>query len=141
MIYSVALYIFFNTTVALYIVCVSSDFIILVHDFFIYEFYLIDFLTFLNYFQPLSICSFPNANMLFLFSHFFSCRLTLNLLDLQVAIFIVLAMVLRRKPDSLIAVLPTLRENTKYQGQDKLPVIVWMIAQVRGRCQNNYKNL
>ncbi|OIW00746.1 hypothetical protein TanjilG_09715 [Lupinus angustifolius] len=47
----------------------------------------------------------------------------------QVAIFIVLAMVLRRKPDSLIAVLPTLRENTKYQGQDKLTVIVWIVAQ------------
>jgi len=51
--------------------------------------------------------------------------------------FVVLAMVLRRKPDALITVLPTLRENTKYQGQDKLPVIVWMIAQVRHRCQNN----
>ncbi|KAE9584404.1 putative transmembrane protein [Lupinus albus] len=38
-------------------------------------------------------------------------------------------MVLRRKPDSLIAVLPALRENAKYQGQDKLTVIVWMIAQ------------
>ncbi|CAL0329772.1 unnamed protein product [Lupinus luteus] len=47
----------------------------------------------------------------------------------QVAIFIVLAMVLRRKPDSLIAVLPALRENAKYQGQDKLTVIVWVIAQ------------
>lgn len=47
----------------------------------------------------------------------------------QVAMFVVLAMVLRRKPDALIAVLPTLRENTKYQGQDKLPVIVWIIAQ------------
>ncbi|ESW30799.1 hypothetical protein PHAVU_002G183300 [Phaseolus vulgaris] len=47
----------------------------------------------------------------------------------QVAMFVVLAMVLRRKPDALITVLPTLRENTKYQGQDKLPVIVWMIAQ------------
>ncbi|XP_020222454.1 uncharacterized protein LOC109804938 [Cajanus cajan] len=47
----------------------------------------------------------------------------------QVAMFIVLAMVLRRKPDALISVLPTLRENTKYQGQDKLPVIVWMITQ------------
>ncbi|KAE9603096.1 hypothetical protein Lal_00034008 [Lupinus albus] len=47
----------------------------------------------------------------------------------QVAIFIVLALVLRRKPDSLIPLLPTLRENTKYQGQDKLTVIVWMIAQ------------
>ncbi|CAK8578320.1 unnamed protein product [Lathyrus sativus] len=47
----------------------------------------------------------------------------------QVAIFVGLAIVLRRKPDALIAVLPTLRENTKYQGQDKLPVIVWMVAQ------------
>ncbi|KAK7319143.1 hypothetical protein RJT34_03861 [Clitoria ternatea] len=47
----------------------------------------------------------------------------------QVAMFVVLAMVLRRKPDALITVLPTLKENAKYQGQDKLPVIVWMIAQ------------
>ncbi|XP_061338477.1 uncharacterized protein LOC133285282 isoform X1 [Gastrolobium bilobum] len=47
----------------------------------------------------------------------------------QVAIFVVLAMVLRRKPDALTTVLPTLKENTKYQGQDKLPVVVWMIAQ------------
>ncbi|KAG2313053.1 hypothetical protein Bca52824_024610 [Brassica carinata] len=48
----------------------------------------------------------------------------------QVAIFVALAMVLRRKPDALTNVLPTLRENSKYQGQDKLPVIVWMMAQV-----------
>ncbi|XP_058184337.1 uncharacterized protein LOC131301869 [Rhododendron vialii] len=47
----------------------------------------------------------------------------------QVAIFAVLAMVLRRKPDVLIGILPTLRENSKYQGPDKLPVIVWMAAQ------------
>ncbi|KAF5737750.1 hypothetical protein HS088_TW13G00640 [Tripterygium wilfordii] len=47
----------------------------------------------------------------------------------QVAVFLVLAMVLRRKPDVLIVVLRTLRENSKYQGQDKLPVIVWMMAQ------------
>ncbi|KAJ4710012.1 hypothetical protein OWV82_016248 [Melia azedarach] len=47
----------------------------------------------------------------------------------QVAIFMVLAMVLRRKPDVLISILPTLRENLKYVGQDKLPVIVWMVAQ------------
>ncbi|XP_028758929.1 uncharacterized protein LOC114717872 isoform X2 [Neltuma alba] len=47
----------------------------------------------------------------------------------QVAIFVVLAMVLRRKPDVLVTLLPTLRENAKYQGQDKLHVIVWMIAQ------------
>ncbi|CAH8308496.1 unnamed protein product [Eruca vesicaria subsp. sativa] len=47
----------------------------------------------------------------------------------QVAIFVALAMVLRRKPDALTNVLPTLRENPKYQGQDKLPVLVWMMAQ------------
>ncbi|KAJ0241181.1 hypothetical protein HA466_0216270 [Hirschfeldia incana] len=47
----------------------------------------------------------------------------------QVAIFVALAMVLRRKPDALTNVLPSLRENPKYQGQDKLPVVVWMMAQ------------
>ncbi|XP_022984678.1 uncharacterized protein LOC111482886 [Cucurbita maxima] len=47
----------------------------------------------------------------------------------QVAIFVVLAMVLRRKPEIFIHVLPTIRENSKYQGQDKLPVLVWMIVQ------------
>ncbi|XP_057530481.1 uncharacterized protein LOC130808935 [Amaranthus tricolor] len=47
----------------------------------------------------------------------------------QVAIFVVLAMVLRRKPDVLVALLPTLRENSKYQGQEKLLVIIWMISQ------------
>ncbi|XP_019165012.1 PREDICTED: uncharacterized protein LOC109161118 [Ipomoea nil] len=52
----------------------------------------------------------------------------------QVAIFLVLSMVLRRKPDVLINIMPTLRENTKYQGQDKLPVTVWMIAQA---CQGD----
>ncbi|CAA2992040.1 Hypothetical predicted protein [Olea europaea subsp. europaea] len=46
----------------------------------------------------------------------------------QVAIFLVLAMVLRRKPDVVINLLPSLREN-KYQGQDKLPVIAWMVVQ------------
>ncbi|KAK2970202.1 hypothetical protein RJ640_029730 [Escallonia rubra] len=47
----------------------------------------------------------------------------------QVAMFAVLAMVLRRKPDVLITLLPTLKDNAKYQGQDKLLVIVWMIVQ------------
>ncbi|XVF71427.1 hypothetical protein PTKIN_Ptkin12aG0036500 [Pterospermum kingtungense] len=46
-----------------------------------------------------------------------------------VAIFVVLAMALRRKPDVLINLAPTIRENAKYQGQDKLPITVWMIAQ------------
>ncbi|XP_073124266.1 uncharacterized protein [Henckelia pumila] len=52
----------------------------------------------------------------------------------QVAIFVVLAMVLRRKPDVLINVLPKLSENSKYQGQDKLLVIIWMSIQA---CQGD----
>ncbi|KAL9666715.1 hypothetical protein QQ045_001052 [Rhodiola kirilowii] len=52
----------------------------------------------------------------------------------QVAMFVVLAMVLRRKPDVLVTILPTIRENSKYQGQDKLPLIIWMIAQA---CQGD----
>lgn len=52
----------------------------------------------------------------------------------QVAMFVVVAMVLRRKPDVLVNFLPTLREDSKYQGQDKLPVIVWMIVQA---CQGD----
>ncbi|KAL6959582.1 hypothetical protein U1Q18_039736 [Sarracenia purpurea var. burkii] len=47
----------------------------------------------------------------------------------QAAIFVVLAMTLRRKPDVLINLLPIIRENPKYQGQDKLPVTVWVISQ------------
>ncbi|CAL9061407.1 unnamed protein product [Musa banksii] len=47
----------------------------------------------------------------------------------QVAIFVVLAMALRRKPDILISLLPKIRDNPKYQGQEKLPIIVWAIAQ------------
>ncbi|KAF7831097.1 Transmembrane protein 214-A [Senna tora] len=47
----------------------------------------------------------------------------------QVAIFLVLAMVLRRKPDVMISLLPILKETQKYQGQDKLPLTVWVIAQ------------
>ncbi|TQD90097.1 hypothetical protein C1H46_024335 [Malus baccata] len=50
-------------------------------------------------------------------------------LNVKVAIFVVVAMVLRRRPDVLISILPTLRENSKYQGQDKLPVTIWMIVQ------------
>lgn len=48
----------------------------------------------------------------------------------QVAIFLVLAMVLRRKPDAFISILPVLKENSNYKGQDKLPVIAWMVVQV-----------
>lgn len=48
----------------------------------------------------------------------------------QVAIFVVLAMVLHRKPDVLISLLPVMKESPKYQGQDKLPLNVWLITQV-----------
>lgn len=47
----------------------------------------------------------------------------------QVAMFVVLAMVLRRKPDVLISLLPILNENGKYRGQDKLPVMIWAVTQ------------
>ncbi|PKU61457.1 uncharacterized protein LOC110105514 isoform X1 [Dendrobium catenatum] len=47
----------------------------------------------------------------------------------QVAIFVVLAMTLRRKPEVLSNLLPKLRDNTQYQGQEKVPVIVWTISQ------------
>ncbi|KAK6122258.1 hypothetical protein DH2020_043991 [Rehmannia glutinosa] len=56
----------------------------------------------------------------------------------QVAIFLVLAMVLRRKPDVLINLLPKLSENSKYQGQDKLPVVIWMIVQATERFEVIY---
>ncbi|XP_056842255.1 uncharacterized protein LOC108850017 isoform X2 [Raphanus sativus] len=53
----------------------------------------------------------------------------LNSDESKVAAFVVLAMVLRTKPDALTDVLPNLRETPTYQGHDKLPVIIWMIAQ------------
>ncbi|KAG5529677.1 hypothetical protein RHGRI_030152 [Rhododendron griersonianum] len=52
----------------------------------------------------------------------------------QVAIFVVLAMTLRRKPEVLISLMPIIKENPKYQGQDKLPVTIWVIAQA---CQGD----
>ncbi|KAL3631402.1 hypothetical protein CASFOL_024386 [Castilleja foliolosa] len=52
----------------------------------------------------------------------------------QVAIFLSLAIVLRQKPDVLISILPKLRENSKYQGQDKLPLLAWMVVQA---CQGD----
>ncbi|KAK3160238.1 hypothetical protein QOZ80_1BG0056970 [Eleusine coracana subsp. coracana] len=47
----------------------------------------------------------------------------------QVAIFVVLAMTLRRKPEALVNVMPKIMGNNKYLGQEKLPIIVWVIAQ------------
>ncbi|KAG7583185.1 Transmembrane protein 214 [Arabidopsis suecica] len=46
-----------------------------------------------------------------------------------VAAFVALAMVLRTKPDVLTTLLPMLRERIMFQGQDKLPVTVWLMAQ------------
>ncbi|WJX42867.1 hypothetical protein P8452_30047 [Trifolium repens] len=47
----------------------------------------------------------------------------------SVEMFVCLAMVLRRKPDALISVLPELRDNTKYQGRFQVLAITWMVAQ------------
>ncbi|XP_010507975.1 PREDICTED: uncharacterized protein LOC104784632 [Camelina sativa] len=47
----------------------------------------------------------------------------------MVAHFIGLAVVLRTKPDALTSILPSLRRRPVYQGHDKLPLIVWMMAQ------------
>ncbi|KAI8530742.1 hypothetical protein RHMOL_Rhmol11G0083100 [Rhododendron molle] len=49
---------------------------------------------------------------------------------LLVAMFVVLVMTLRRKPEVLISLRPIVKENLKYQGQDKLPVTIWVIAQL-----------
>lgn len=50
-------------------------------------------------------------------------------LELQVAIFVVLAMVLRQKPDVLISNIETWVDD--YIGDDKVPLRVWVISQVR----------
>uniref|UniRef100_M8C9M7 Uncharacterized protein n=1 Tax=Aegilops tauschii TaxID=37682 RepID=M8C9M7_AEGTA len=47
----------------------------------------------------------------------------------QVAIFVVLALTLRRKPDVLINLSPKIVGNSKYLGQEKLPIIAWVINQ------------
>ncbi|EOA16590.1 hypothetical protein CARUB_v10004754mg, partial [Capsella rubella] len=47
----------------------------------------------------------------------------------QVASFVALAIVVRSKPDALTSILPMLRERPRYQGEDKLPVLVWTMAQ------------
>ncbi|KAG8053573.1 hypothetical protein GUJ93_ZPchr0001g30590 [Zizania palustris] len=47
----------------------------------------------------------------------------------QVAIFVVLAMTLRKKPEVLANLLPKILGNNKYLGQEKLPIIVWVIGQ------------
>ncbi|WZZ58413.1 hypothetical protein YC2023_058520 [Brassica napus] len=47
----------------------------------------------------------------------------------KVATFVVLAMALRTQPDALTLVLTNMKERPTYQGQDKLPVIIWMMAQ------------
>lgn len=87
------------------------------------------FVTLVNY----SFLKYPTCSAILFISLMLStfCYPFTNLLIFQVAIFLVLAMVLRRKPDVLINLLPKLSQNSKYQGQDKLPVIIWMIVQVR----------
>lgn len=45
-----------------------------------------------------------------------------------------LALTVRRKPEVLTNVLPKIMGNNKYLGQEKLPIIVWVIAQVYFPC-------
>ncbi|ERN00696.1 hypothetical protein AMTRI_Chr13g83930 [Amborella trichopoda] len=52
----------------------------------------------------------------------------------QVAMFVVLSMVLRKKPDILVNLLSTLKTNAKYQGQDKLLLTIWIVGQA---CQGD----
>ncbi|KAJ3694429.1 hypothetical protein LUZ60_009909 [Juncus effusus] len=47
----------------------------------------------------------------------------------QVAMFVVLAMTLRRKPETLITLLPKIKENPKYQGAERLPFVIWVVGQ------------
>ncbi|XP_078430981.1 uncharacterized protein LOC144702864 [Wolffia australiana] len=47
----------------------------------------------------------------------------------QVAMLAVIAITLRKKPDVLSNIVPTLRDDQKYHGADKLPIITWIIAQ------------
>lgn len=47
----------------------------------------------------------------------------------KVALFVVLAMVLRRRPDILLQLSPTIKSEAQIQVQDRLPMIVWSIAQ------------
>ena len=44
--------------------------------------------------------------------------------------FVVLAMTLRKKPDVLTSLVPKMKDNSKFLLQDRLPITVWMIAQV-----------
>lgn len=52
------------------------------------------------------------------------------LLELQLAVFVVLAMILRRKPDVLISQLRKWRDDPDYGVKYKFPVYVWVICQV-----------
>ncbi|CAN6451774.1 unnamed protein product [Victoria cruziana] len=47
----------------------------------------------------------------------------------QVAIFLVLAMVVRRRPEALLGIMQTLKTDQRYQGQERVPILVWVIAQ------------
>uniref|UniRef100_A0A0D6R0Y1 Uncharacterized protein n=1 Tax=Araucaria cunninghamii TaxID=56994 RepID=A0A0D6R0Y1_ARACU len=47
----------------------------------------------------------------------------------KAAVFVALALVLRRRPDLLLQLSPTIKTGAQFQGQDKLYAIVWAIAQ------------
>ncbi|CAI9096023.1 OLC1v1032085C1 [Oldenlandia corymbosa var. corymbosa] len=47
----------------------------------------------------------------------------------QVAMFLVISMTLRQRPEVMINLLPVLRTNSKYHGPNKLPIFTWKIIQ------------
>ncbi|KAH9312654.1 hypothetical protein KI387_027689 [Taxus chinensis] len=51
-----------------------------------------------------------------------------------IAIFVVLAMVLRRRPEILVQLSTTIKTGPQFQGQDKVYMIVWAITQA---CQSD----
>ncbi|CAE6020270.1 unnamed protein product [Arabidopsis arenosa] len=47
----------------------------------------------------------------------------------HVVVFVTLAMVLRTRPETFTFALRTIRQRRMFQGQDKIPLTVWMMAQ------------
>ena len=53
------------------------------------------------------------------------------LVCMQIGILVVLALTLRKRPESLLHKADVLRTSPQFQGQDKLPMLAWTYGQVR----------
>ncbi|XP_027072139.1 uncharacterized protein [Coffea arabica] len=47
----------------------------------------------------------------------------------QVVMFLVVSLILQQKPDVLVSILSIWKDNSRYHGESKLPVFVWMTMQ------------